>query len=280
MDNTFFTLEQFNENFAKEMVSASEVYERRKESGMKDYSLAKYDFVYISDDKGKLNSLAAFLQSNYNYSKLEIKKQKKHWELSGEATEFPVDEDNLLYWALDLYCKGYEFDCILDGYGAMGDPNNQGFPNMKENSSADYFNLAIDAYNNRNLGMAIVHFTTSIRIDPSDPDSWYSRGIAKDELYTWKSARQDYDKAIELAPDFVEAIINRAANKDNAGEYEDALKDYNKAIELEPENAMAYFNRGNTKYNMEDRQAACEDWHKAKELGADYAQERIDDNCT
>jgi len=94
-----------------------------------------------------------------------------------------------------------------------------------------------------------------------------------------KSARTDYDKAIELAPDFIDAVVNRAANKDEAGEYHDAVKDYTIAIELEPQNAMAYFNRGNSKFNLNDKRGACEDWHTAKDLGASYAQERIDQNC-
>jgi len=279
MENRYFTLDQFNDNFGKEMVSASEVYEQRKKSGIKDYALATYDFVYISDTKNKLDSLGYFLATNYGYKISEPKKGKEYWELSGNGTEFPVDEDNLMFWALDLYCKGYEFDCKLDGYGAMADPKNQTFPKLDTSLDDHYFELAMEAYDKRNLGMAIIHFTTSIKINPKDPNSWYSRAIAKDELHTWKSARRDYDEAIALAPNFVDAIVNRAANKDEAEEYDEAIKDYRKAIQLDIKNVMAYFNRGNSKFNIGDKKGACEDWKKAKELGADYAQDRIDDYC-
>jgi tetratricopeptide (TPR) repeat protein len=279
MENTYFTQDQFNDNFGKEMVSATEVYEERKKSGMKDYALATYDFVYISESKNKLDALGHFLATNYGYKIGETKKEKEYWELSGDATEFPVDEDNLMYWALDLYCKGNEFDCKLDGYGALADPNKQDFPNMDTSLDTHYFELAMEAYNKQNLGMAIIHFSTAIKINPKDPNSWYSRAVAKDELHTWKAARRDYDKAIELAPDFVSALVNRAANKDEAEEYDESIKDYNKAILLDPTNAMAHFNRGNSKYNKGDKQGACDDWKKAKELGADYVQERIDDHC-
>lgn len=279
MEKRYFTQEQFNNNFGKEMVSASEVYELRKVSGIKDYAFATYDFVYISDNKNKLDSLGHFLTNSYGYKIGETKKVKDYWELAGDATELPVDEDNLMYWALDLYYKGYEFDCKLDGYGATGDPQNQNFPKMDASLDDHYFELAMEAYNKRNLGIAIIHFSTAIKINPKDPNAWYSRAIAKDELHTWKSARRDYDKAIELAPDFVDAIVNRAANKDEAEEYDEAIKDYSKAIQLDPTNAMAYFNRGNSKFSKGDKKEACEDWKKAKELGADYAQERIDDHC-
>ncbi|SDE58091.1 TPR repeat-containing protein [Mucilaginibacter pineti] len=279
MKNTFFLKAQFNANFGKEMASAASVYEQRKKSDIDDYALATYDFVFISDEQDKLTRLGNFLNANYGYKLNTIKKQNDYWELTGDATEFPVDENNLMYWALDLYCKGYEFDCKLDGYGAMGDPKNQKFPDMEINNDDHYFELAMEAYNKRNLGMAIIHFSTAIKINPEDPNSWYSRAIMKDELHTWKAARRDYDKAIELAPNFVDAIINRAANKDEAGEYEEAIQDYTMVIELDSQNEMAYFNRGNSKLNKKDNKGACEDWNKAKELGAKYAQKRIDEHC-
>jgi len=279
MTNTFFLKSLFNSNFGKEMASAASVYERRKESGINEYALATYDFVFISDEQDKLSKLGNFLSANYRYKVNEVKRQDSYWELTGDATEFPVDENNLMYWALDMYCKGYEFDCKLDGYGAAGDPTNQKFPDMEINNADYYFELAMEAYNKRNFGMATIHFSTAIKINPEDPNSWYSRAIMKDELHTWKAARRDYDKAIELAPLFVDAIINRAANKDEAGEYDEAIADYDKAIELDLENEMAYFNRGNSKFNKKDIKGACEDWNKAKELGATYAQERIDDHC-
>src|SRR6185503_16286533 len=275
MENRFFSWQQFSDHFDRELVSAGSVYEQRKKSGIEDYVYATYDFAFISDNESKLSSLGAFLSNNYGYKVNEVRNFDKYLEITGDATEFPVDEDNLTYWALDLYTKGYEFDCRLDGYGAIGDPKDQRHPNLDLTMYDHYFELAMEAYNKRNLGMAIVHFSTAIKIDPSDPNCWYSRAIAKDELYTWRAARRDYDKAIELAPDFVAAIVNRAANKDEAGEYDQAIEDYTKVIEIEPENAMVYFNRGNSRLNKNDKKEACEDWTKARELGAEYAQERI-----
>ncbi|MFC0513426.1 tetratricopeptide repeat protein [Mucilaginibacter angelicae] len=279
MENRFFTRTEFNSKFGKEMASAGSVYEARKKSGMTDYSLATYDFIFISDTKEKLSALGNFLTANYGFKVNEPVKKDEYWEIAGDATEFPVDENNLMYWGLDLYCKGYEFDCKLDGYGAMGDPQNQAFPDLETKDDDFYFDLAMKAFNNRNLGMAVIHFSTAIKINPDDPNSWYSRAAVKDQLHTWKSARRDYDKAIELAPDFTDAIVNRAANKDEAGEYAEAIADYTHAIELQPDNEMAYFNRGNSKLNLKDNKGACEDWHKAKELGATYAQQRIDEHC-
>lgn len=279
LKNTFHTHTDFIANFGKEMTSALGVYTQRQKSGMKDNSLAVYDFIFISDTEQKLKSLGNFLSSNYQYQIKQITKRDGHFEMTGDSTEFPVDQDNLMYWALDLYCKSHAFDCKLEGYGGMADPRNQAFLETNPEQYDKYFDLAMEAYNKQNLGMAFIHFSTAIKINPNNPNAWYSRAIVKDNLHTWKSARRDYDKAIELAPNFTDAIINRAANKDRAGEYADAIKDYTTAITLAPDNAMAHFNRGNSKFNIKDTKGACADWHTAKNLGASYAQERIDKNC-
>lgn len=279
MINTYLTEDLFYSRFSKELNLACSVYVRRKESGMKEYTLATYDFIFMSDKKSNLESLGEFLTKNYGYAISRVDEVDGNWELAGEATEFPVDEHNLMYWVIDLYCKGYQFDCILDGYGALADPKNQIFPIMAAGKDKFYFDLAMEAYDKENFGLAIIHFSTAIKINPNDPNSWYSRAIAKDKLHTLKAARNDYDKAIELAPDFVDAIVNRAANKDEMKEYDGAIEDYNLAIAIRPKDEIAYFNRGNTKFNKNDKDGACKDWMIAKELGAEYAQERLDYHC-
>jgi tetratricopeptide (TPR) repeat protein len=275
----YFSEKELKNGFAKEMVSSQEVFESMQKSGLKEYQFCEFDFNYISDKKDKLDSLSNFLKQNYGYKMEEIKKIGKDWDLSGIATKFPVDADNMLYWAIDLYLKGYNYDCKLDGYGAIVDTKTPSFIDLNIEKADYYFNEALKAYNNKNLGLAIIYWSTTIKIDPKDPNSYYSRAIAKEELYTSKSALRDYDKAIEIAPNFSDALTNRGALKDEMGDYDGAINDYSKAIELKPNDEKAYFNRGNSKYNKGDKPGACEDWKKAKELGADYAEERIREYC-
>lgn len=277
--NTFFSKSEFRNNINNEINSAIAVYQRRKADGMKDYSIAAYDFVFTSDAKSKLEDLGAFLSEKYGYRIEEVINDTDGWEMTGNATEFPVDEENLLYWVLHLYAKGYEFDCCLVDYGALAETENQRFPEMDSTLYGHYFNLAMANYETGNMGLGIVNLSTAIKINPNNPNAWYSRAIFKEEVYAKKAARADYDQALQLAPDFVDAIVNRAANKDEAGEYDDAIEDYTTAIALDPDNDLAYFNRGNSKLNRGDKKGACADWHKAKELGSSYAQSRIDANC-
>ncbi|MEI0479332.1 tetratricopeptide repeat protein, partial [Brachyspira pulli] len=58
---------------------------------------------------------------------------------------------------------------------------------------------------------------------------------------------EDFDKAIKLDPDYVDAYNNRGLTKENLGLYEEALKDYKKALKLDPNNEFARENVKRTK---------------------------------
>ncbi len=277
MEKRYFSTDEFNSNFGKEMATSQDIYESMTKSGLKEYQFCTYDFDFLSDKKEKLDSLAYFLKQHYNYKINEIKKEGDGWILRGDALPFPVDSTTLLYWAVDMYVLGYNFDSKLSGYGALVDTAT--FPDLSKDKADFYFDEGLKAYNNKNRFGAIVNWTTVLKIDPKDVNAYYSRAIVKNELYLWKAALRDYDKAIEIAPKFTDALTNRATVKDESGDYDGAIADYNKVIELDNKNAMAFFNRGNSKFNKGDKTSACLDWKKAKELGAEYADERLTKEC-
>lgn len=279
MKNTYYTWDDFVANFGKKMVSAEDLYNSMKNIGLTDFELAEFDYHFLSDSKEKLEKLNDFLLQHYPYKFEEYKRWEGDFELRGKTNAIPITKDNLLCWVLDMTKRGYEFDCRFDAFGALTDNKNPKLPNFDKTKEDFYFDKAVECYNSGNLSGAIFNWSIVLRINPKDPNSYYSQAIVKNELYIWKSALRDYDKAIEIAPNFVDAIINRGTVKDENGDYEGAIIDYNKVIELQPDNAMVYFNRGNSKLNKGDKKGACEDWKKAKELGADYTDDRINENC-
>lgn len=54
----------------------------------------------------------------------------------------------------------------------------------------------------------------------------------------------DFDKAIQLMPDYSEAFNNRGRLHAIKGNYDLAINDYNVAIAINNTNAQAYYNRG------------------------------------
>lgn len=283
MEQKFFTWDNFVAGFGKEMVSAEDVFNNMVNSGLQDNCLTKMDFTFISDRKENLQKLGEFIKKHYPYSIQEVKKYGKLWEINGETNEIPMTADNLLYWGLDMYKRGYEFDAKLDAYGGPFDPKDQKFPKIDTSKTDYYFDKGLKCYNNGDLSGAIFNWTLTIQIDPTNPNAYYSRAIVKNELYTWKSALKDYDKAIEIAPKFVSALINRGGLKDENEDYQGAIADYETVLKFDKleqkEKQKAYFNLGNTYFNLKDKKAACENWNKALENGAEYAKERINEHC-
>jgi tetratricopeptide (TPR) repeat protein len=283
MENNFITWDNFNDGFGKEMVSAEEVFGNMVKSGLKDNSLTKMDFTFISNKKENLQKLGEFLKTHYPYSVQEIKSYGKLWEINGETNEIPLTADNLLYWGLDMYKRGYEFDSKLDAYGGLFDPKDQKFPTLDTLKAEHYFEKGVDCYNNGDLSGAIFNWTLAIAVNPKNPNAYYSRAIVKNELCTWKYALKDYDKSIDIAPKFVSALINRGGLKDENGDYQGAIADYETVLKLDKleieGKQQAYFNLGNTYFNLKDKKKACENWNRALENGAEYAKERINEYC-
>jgi tetratricopeptide (TPR) repeat protein len=283
MENKFITWDNFVDGFGREMVSAEDVFNTMVKSGLKYNTLTKMDFTFISDKKENLQKLSEFLKTHYQYSVQEVKKYDKIWELNGETNEFPITGDNLLFWALDMYKRGYEFDALLDAYGGLADSKTARFPLLDSTKADFYFDKGVECYNKGDLSGSIFNWTLTIEIDAKDPNAYYSRAIVKNELYTWKLALKDYDKAIEIAPKFVSALINRGGLKDDNGDYQGAIADYETVLKLDQldqeAKQQAYFNLGNTYFNLKDKKTACENWNKALESGAEYAKERLTENC-
>ncbi len=95
-----------------------------------------------------------------------------------------------------------------------------------------------------------------------------NRGVAYLEVDgKQQAALEDFDKAIELRPDYAEAYANRGKVKIDREAYADAITDFDKAIELKPDLAEAYGNRGLAYQNLTDDENATRDYTKAIELG-------------
>ena len=93
-----------------------------------------------------------------------------------------------------------------------------------------------------------------------------NRGAAKERLGQHDAAFADYDRAIELDPNYAAAYSNRGAAKERLGQHDAALADHNRAIELDPTLAIAYSNRGNAKERLGQHDAAFADYDRAIEL--------------
>jgi tetratricopeptide (TPR) repeat protein len=78
---------------------------------------------------------------------------------------------------------------------------------------------------------------------------------------------RDYDKALELAPDFAFAWFNRGNILCSLRDYKSAISCFSNAVSLNPDFAEAYFNRALTFIYVGENEKGAADLSKAGELG-------------
>ena len=136
-------------------------------------------------------------------------------------------------------------------------------------------------YNNRGktkteLGRyeeSIRDFDKAIELNPNFAVAYYTRGLAKRNLGRFDAADEDINKAVELDPHFFVDFENF---------FEKMLKDLNKAMALDSNitfgissdlnNAATYYNRGLEKCKLGRYEEAIKDLDKAIKLDPNYAE--------
>lgn len=109
---------------------------------------------------------------------------------------------------------------------------------------------------------ALEDFNKAIELAPNYAHAFKGRGDAH-FVNNPKEAIEDYSKAIELDPSYVTAYFNRGLLFSNLFDEKSALEDFSKVISLDPNYADAYHHRGIARFDLGDNQGAIEDFTKA-----------------
>ena len=139
----------------------------------------------------------------------------------------------------------------------------------------DYYDRGNAKQELKEYKAAITDYDKAIELNPNFTEAYSKRGNVKSLLQEYKEAILDYDKAIELNPNYYKAYSNRAVAKQELKEYKEAIADFDKAIELNPKYALFYSNRGDLKQILKECKDAITDYDKAIELDPKYTQAYI-----
>ena len=142
-----------------------------------------------------------------------------------------------------------------------------------EPDAQDYLQRGIEAHQSDNRDDAIAYYTEVIRLAPTDISvvslAHYSRGIAYGEKGEIDPAIEDYNKTIQLNPNFADVYNNRGYAYREKGEFELAVEDYNQAIQLKPDNVLFYNNRSIALLYLREWEKAKSDLTIVRNMGVD-----------
>jgi len=83
---------------------------------------------------------------------------------------------------------------------------------------------------------------TALKFDANLPEAHYFMGNLDYFKFKTSSALKHYSKAIQLKPEYRDALYMRAAANVELGNYDLALRDYEKVLELDPDLQIARYN--------------------------------------
>jgi tetratricopeptide (TPR) repeat protein len=134
-----------------------------------------------------------------------------------------------------------------------------------------YNNRGVIFMNDKKYDKAIDDFSKAIQLNPNFIQAYQNRGIIYMNQNKYDLALSDINKTLDNNPKDFNALNNRGTIYLNEERHEEALRDFNKVIELSPNYYQAYFNRGTVYYRVQKYEEAISDLTTAITLNPDFA---------
>lgn len=116
------------------------------------------------------------------------------------------------------------------------------------------------------LDKALECYKQALTEHPNNPDIYSDRGVVYLHKKQQVEAINDFNKALELQPEYGFRYAARAYARDFFGDTEGAIADYERAIELDPEDAVSYNNLGMLQEKIGFNKKAKENFERADRL--------------
>lgn len=105
--------------------------------------------------------------------------------------------------------------------------------------------------------------------DPSSAEYWLAVGIERDENIDPSGALEAYDRALEIGPDFYEALFNRGFDLILLARYREAEDAFARVLRLRSDDPFAMKHRALALHELGRDQEAKELMHKALKVRPD-----------
>ncbi|MEM8720455.1 MAG: DnaJ domain-containing protein [Cyanobacteria bacterium P01_G01_bin.39] len=114
--------------------------------------------------------------------------------------------------------------------------------------------------------------STTPNATPISALDFYNRGLQHTQAKKYRTAIEDYSKAIEINPKFVDAYLKRCEMRYKLGDNQGVLSDCYEVFSIDPTVAKAYYYQGRARYSLSYIQQATESYSLAIANDPNYSQ--------
>ena len=149
-------------------------------------------------------------------------------------------------------------------------------PDLKE-AQAEIKNLTMEMEQERPKVSVQMPPRTAKSDKSIDPRYFYNQAVMLIQKQRYREAIVDFERALKLKPNYLNAIIGLGAMYQNLGEYEVAIDQYKRALAIDPEHSGTHNNLAINYYTVRQYKLAIEHADKAKALGFRVQQAFMDE---
>lgn len=148
----------------------------------------------------------------------------------------------------------------------------------KPDPAEDFFKAGDKAYRSGDHRTAIAAYTKAIEIAPEHVNAHLHRGFCNSLMKEYEAAAADFTVVIEAKPEHSQAYLSRGSAMAKLGKHAEAIRDFDRVIELDARNGEAFNNRGWSRKALGDQANACKDWKESKRTGNAEARIILENN--
>ena len=131
------------------------------------------------------------------------------------------------------------------------------------------YNKGIDAYANNKFKLAIKHFKTAVKLNPTKSEIYYNLALAYMDTNKFNDAEINFKKTIELNHNDPDSYYNLGLLYYAEKKYNDAAEQFFKFIQIKNDDPDSYYNLGLTQIELNKFQDAYDNFNKAITISSD-----------